>query len=150
MYYLRLPPHGRGPGRSGVSLLGMIAARHGAAPGLQVDLEVKLGGGPGQEAVQLGRMGLYVADLPVLPEATGALRLAAALRRCSAQIPQNTHSSSVTHGESCPFDSPYPSTTDLCSGLPRPRRRVREQARFSMPVTGYRERQDARPRARQR
>ncbi len=45
----------------------------GAVRGVQVDLEVKLGGGPGREAVQLGLMPLYVADLPVLPLATGTL-----------------------------------------------------------------------------
>ncbi len=36
-----------------------------------MDLEVTLEGGPGQGAVPLGRMGLYVADLPVLREAIG-------------------------------------------------------------------------------
>jgi hypothetical protein len=42
----------------------------------QVDLEVKLGGGPGQGAVRLGRRMLCVADLPALemPAATGTGR----------------------------------------------------------------------------
>ena len=47
---------------------------------LQVDLDVKLGGEPGQEKVQLGKMGLYVADLPVLPELTGALKLSTLMK----------------------------------------------------------------------